>query len=127
MLTAVNAPGTKWPGLSQAVAVKGNGILVTGGHCGLDASGEPITTSLEAQIVGLFENLKRTLTEAGIGFAQVARSTCYVKDFSPELTKTIKDVRARYYNQDCPPASIMIQAELYDPRLFAEIEVIATL
>lgn len=125
MLTAVNPPGTKWQGLSQGMLIKGSGFFVSGGHCGLDASGEPVTSSLEDEIVALFEGLKRTLAEAGLGFEHVARATCFVKAFSPELLKTIKEVRARYYDQECPPASVMIQAGLWDERLNAEIEVIA--
>ena len=125
MLSAVNPPGTKWPGLSQGMIITGGGYFVTGGHCGTDESGEPITTSVEDQIVAMFENLKRTLAEAGLGFENIARTTCFVREFTPELLKTIKEVRARYYNMDCPPASVMVQAGLYDPKLYAEIEVIA--
>ncbi|MGK9286940.1 RidA family protein [Sinorhizobium meliloti] len=125
MLTAVNPPEAKWPGLSQGMIIKGSGLFVSAGHCGLDASGEPITTSVEDQIVGMFESLKRTLSEAGLGFQHVARTTCYVREFSPELLKIIKEVRARYYNHECPPASVMVQAGLYDPKLHAEVEVIA--
>ena len=125
MLTAVNPPGSKWPGLSQGMVVKGSGFFLSGGHCGLDASGEPVTTSVEDQIVAMFEGLKRTLSEAGLGFQNVARTTCYVREFSPELLKIIKEVRAKYYNQECPPASVMVQAGLYDERLHAEVEVIA--
>lgn len=125
MLTAVNPSETNWPGLSQGMLIKGSGLFVSGGHCGLDAAGEPITTSVEEQVVAMFEGLKRTLTAAGIGFENVARTTCFVREFSPELLKIIKDVRARYYNQACPPASVMVQAGLYDERLHVEIEVIA--
>lgn len=125
MLTAVNPPEAKWPGLSQGMVIKGNGFFVSGGHCGLDPAGEPVTTSVEDQIVAMFEGLKRTLAEAGLGFEHVARTTCYVREFSPELLKTIKEVRARYYNHECPPASVMVQAGLYDQRLHAEVEVIA--
>ncbi|ACI59657.1 Endoribonuclease L-PSP (plasmid) [Rhizobium leguminosarum bv. trifolii WSM2304] len=125
MLKALNPPQANWPGLSQGMLIKGSGYFVSGGHCGLDDSGEPVTSSMEEQIVAMFEGLKRTLAEAGLGFEHVARTTCFVREFSPELLRTIKEVRARYYNSDCPPASVMVQAGLYDPKLFAEIEVIA--
>ncbi|AGS25521.1 MULTISPECIES: RidA family protein [Rhizobium] len=125
MLTAVNPPEAEWPGLSQGMLIKGSGFFVSGGHCGLDASGEPVTSSIEDQVIAMFENLKRTLEKAGLGFEHVARTTCFVREFSPELLRTIKEVRALHYNQECPPASVMVQAGLYDPRLFAEIEVIA--
>ncbi|WP_413875593.1 RidA family protein [Albidovulum sp.] len=126
MLTPINPPGTKWPGLSQAMKIEGKGMFVSGGHCGLDAAGEPVE-GMQAQVEAMFEGLKRTLAEAGLGFEHVARTTCFVRDFSPELTGAIKAVRARHYNMDCPPASVMVQAGLYDPRLWAEIEVIAVL
>lgn len=125
MLAPVNPPGARWPGLSQGVRVQGRGIFLSGGHTGTDSSGEPVTTSMEDQIVAMFESLGRTLAAAGLGFEHVARATCYVREFSPELLDTIRAVRGRYWRQDCPPASVMVQAGLYDPRLHAEIEVIA--
>lgn len=125
MLEPVNPPGAAWPGLSQGMLIKGNGVFVSGGHVGTDADGNLVTSSMEDQIVAMYENLGRTLRAAGIGFANVARATCYVREFSPELLATIKDVRKRYFNQSCPPASVMVQAGLYDPSLHAEIEVIA--
>ena len=37
----------------------------------------------------------------------------------------LRAVRLRYFNADCPPASVMVQAGLYDDRLLVEAEVIA--
>lgn len=124
-LEAVNSPGQSWPGVSQGILGQGSKIFVSTGHVGTDASGEPVTESVEAQIVALFENLKATLAAAGLGFEHVMRVTTYVKSFDPEFMATFRAVRARYYNQDCPPAGVMVQAGLYDPRLLAESEVIA--
>ena len=80
---------------------------------------------VEDQVVALFENLKRTLAEAGLGFAHVARMTSYIKSYDPEFMATFRAVRLRYFNADCPPASVMVQAGLYDDRLLVESEVIA--
>ena len=55
MLEAVNPPGVVWPGVSTAVKVQGSGFLVSSGHVGADEKGEIVTTSLEDQIVALFE------------------------------------------------------------------------
>jgi 2-iminobutanoate/2-iminopropanoate deaminase len=125
MLTPVNPPEAKWPGLSQGMLIKGSGFFVSGGHVGTDVEGNPVTSSMEDQIVAMFESLGRTLNAAGLSFADIARATCYVREFSPELLATIKEVRKRYYDQACPPASVMVQAGLYDPAFHAEIEVIA--
>lgn len=127
MLQAVNPPETNWPGLSQGMVIKGSGIFVSGGHVGTDAEGNPVTSSMEDQIVAMFESLGRTLRAAGLDYSDIARATYYVREFTPELLATIKDVRKRYYNQSCPPASVMVQAGLYDSVFYAEVEVIAGL
>lgn len=124
-LTAVNPPGAAWPGLSQGVILKGAGTLVTTGHVGTDANGDPVTSSMEDQIVALFENIKATLDAANLGFEHIARMTNYVKSYDPEFMKVFRAVRARYLNQDCPPAGVMVQAGLYDDRLLVESEIIA--
>ncbi len=125
MLKAVNAPGKGWPGLSQGVMMKGSGVFVTTGHVGTDSSGEPILTSLRDQIVAVFENLKATLEAADLDFSHVARMTCFVSNFEPETLATIREVRTAYWNSECPPASVMVQAALYDSRLVLEADVIA--
>lgn len=126
-LTAVNPPGAAWPGLSQGVILKGSASFVTTGHVGTDADGGPVTSSVEDQVVALFENIKTTLAIAGLGFEHVARMTSYVKSFDPEFMKVFRSVRSRYLNQDCPPASVMVQAGLYDDRLLVESEIIAVI
>ncbi|KQR77691.1 hypothetical protein ASG25_05145 [Rhizobium sp. Leaf384] len=125
MLKAVNAPGQGWPGLSQGVVMKGSGVFVSTGHVGTDASGEPIVSSVEAQVVAVFENLKATLAAADLDYSHVARMTCFVANFEPETLAAIRKVRANYWNAACPPSSVMVQAALYDPRLVLEAEVIA--
>jgi len=125
MLTAVNPPGSAWPGVSQGVILKGSGVFVSTGHVGTSADGEIVVSSPEDQIVALFENLKATLTAADLDFANVARMTCYVNSFDDATMATLRSVRARYWNQECPPSSVIVQAVLYDPRLLVEAEVLA--
>lgn len=124
-LVAVNPPGATWPGVSMAVLDRASGLLVSTGHVGTGVDGEPVTTSVEAQVVALFENLKRTLAEAGLDFGHVARMTSYVKSYDPEFMAAFRAVRLRYFDPDRPPASVMVQAGLYDDRLLVEAEVIA--
>lgn len=124
-LSAINPPGAKWSGVSMAVLDRQRGVLVSTGHVGTGPDGEPVTSSVEEQVVALFENLKRTLAEAGLNFDNVARMTSYIKSYDPEFMATFRAVRLRYFNADCPPASVMVQAGLYDDRLLVEAEVIA--
>ena len=126
MLEPVNPPNAGWPGVSQGMMVKGSGFFVSSGHVGVDKKGEVVVSSLEDQVIALFEGLGRTLEAAGLGFEHVARVTAYVTDFQPELIDTIRKVRSRYLNQKAPPASVMVgTSALYDPRLRVEAEVIA--
>ncbi|MGE0211299.1 MAG: RidA family protein [Parvibaculaceae bacterium] len=126
LLTPINPPSAAWPGVSQGMILKGNGIFVSTGHVGVDEQGNVIDASLEDQVVALFESLGRTLKAASLGFEHVARMTTYVTDFESETVDTIRRVRSRYFNADAPPASVMIGvAALYDPRLRVEAEIIA--
>lgn len=124
-LIPVNPPGAAWPGVSMAVLDQQTGLFISTGHVGTGPDGEPVTTSIEAQIVALFENLKTTLEAAGMGLHQVARMTSYVKSYDTDFMATFRAVRARYFNPGCPPASVMVQAGLHDERLLVEAEVIA--
>lgn len=124
-LVAVSPPGETWPGVSWAVMDRERGVLVSTGHVGTGADGEPVTTSAEAQVIALFENLKRTLAAAGLGFGHVARMTSYIKSHENDFLGTFRSVRMRYFNPSCPPASVVVQAGLHDDRLLVESEVIA--
>lgn len=124
-LEAINPPGAAWPGVSQGVIGRGVGLFVSTGHVGTDAAGEPVTASAEAQVTALFENLKATLVAANLGFEHVMRLTSYVQSFDPEFMEAFRSVRARYLPQDRPPASVMVQAGLFDQRLLVETELIA--
>jgi 2-iminobutanoate/2-iminopropanoate deaminase len=126
VLVPVNPPNASWPGVSQAVILKGKGILVSSGHVALDASGEPLTGDFESQVVAVFESIGRTLKAAGLGFDSIARIVTYVTDYEPSMVDAIRSVRRRYVSQERPPASVLIAAAaLYDPRLRLEMEVIA--
>jgi 2-iminobutanoate/2-iminopropanoate deaminase len=124
-LTPINPPGAVWPGVSMAVLDRQRGVFVSTGHVGIGPDGAPVTTSIEAQVVALFENLKTTLAAAGLEFSHVARMTSYIRSYDAEFMATFRAVRLRYFNPDCPPASVMVQAGLYDERLLVESEVIA--
>ena len=124
-LSAVNPAGGGWPGVSMAVLDRQRGVLVSTGHVGTGPDGDPVTTSVEDQVVALFENLGATLAAAGLGFEHVARMTSYIKSYDPDFMATFRSVRLRYLDPDCPPASVMVQAGLYDERVLVEAEVIA--
>ena len=124
-LSAINPPGAAWPGVSMAVLDRQRGVLVSTGHVGTGPDGEPVTSSAEDQVTALFENLNRTLEAAGLDFTHVARMTSYVRSYDAAFMTAFRAVRERYFNPECPPASVMVQVGLHDGRLLVEAEVIA--
>jgi enamine deaminase RidA (YjgF/YER057c/UK114 family) len=109
----------------MGITGRGSGVFVSAVLVGTNADGEPVTTSVEDQVVALFDNLARTLAAAGLEIEHVVRVTSFIRSYDPEFMTSFRAVRARYLPQDPPPASVMIQAGRYDPCLLVQSEVIA--
>ena len=103
MLQGINPPNAAYPGLSQAVVIRGGNLMVLSGHVPIDESGNIVSGDFEAQAVAVFENLGRTLRAAGVGFESVARLTTFVTDFEPGMIATLRAVRSRYISDNPPP------------------------
>lgn len=125
MIKAINA-GAGFPGVSAATLASEGSLLFLAGHVGVDDSGEVVEGGFEAQTRALFENLKKTLGAAGVGFEALAKMTTYITDPSPEALAAFKKVRNSYVNMDCPPSNALVTvAALYDPSVKIEIDGIA--
>lgn len=128
MLTAYNPPGQAWPGVSQAVGIKGSGVLVTSGIVALDEAGNVVEGDFESQVEAVYRNIEKVLKAAGLGFESIARITTYVTNYDPSMVPVIRKVRGRYLSKNCPPASVVIGvAALYDPKLRIEVEIVAAM
>ncbi len=125
MITPFNPPNANWSGLSQGTKLEGKGLFLLTGHVGTGPDGEPVTTSIEDQVVAVFENLKATLEAGNLGFDNIGRLTAFITDNDPVLLSAYQRIRGQYVNHDAPPASVAVQVvELYDPRLKIEVEAI---
>lgn len=123
MLKSVNPPGAAFPGVSQAMRITDGELLILGGHVPTDADGNLVKGGFEAQLTAVFENIKRTLETAGVGFEAVARFTYYVVNYEPSMIPVLREVRRRYLNMDTPPASALIGvAGLYDESVLVEVD-----
>ena len=128
MLTPYNPPGQAWPGVSQAVGLKGSGVLVTSGIVALDEAGMVVDGDFEAQVEAVYRNIEKVLKAASLGFDSIARITTYVTNYEPLMVSVIRKVRDRYLSKTCPPASVVIGvAALYDPKLRIEVEIVAAI
>ena len=126
MLRPINPPGPTIPGISQAMLIEGGRPLLLSGHVPFDATGNVFGSDLASQLDQVFRNIGATLQAAGVGFDAIARLTIYVRDYEPTLLPTIRTVRDRWINSECPPASALIGvASLFHPDVLVEVDAFA--
>ncbi|MEM7469995.1 MAG: Rid family hydrolase [Pseudomonadota bacterium] len=107
-------------GYCRAV-VAGGWVHVAGTVAQADASGH-IPTGAEAQCTNALAIIEAALAEAGASFADVVRVN-YVLANAQEFEPCWPALRAAF--GDNPPAAMMIEAALIDPKYRIEIEVTA--
>lgn len=67
-------------------AVRTEGLLFTSGQLGIDPATGKLPEGVEAQTVQSLNNLKAILEEAGATFADVIKTTVFVKDLADFAT-----------------------------------------
>ena len=121
MISTTNAPGAIGP-YSQAMAV--NGFLFASGQIGVDpASGRIEAADIAGQAEQACRNVGAVLSEAGIGFENVVKTTCFLADMADFAA--FNAVYAKYF-VSLPARSCVAVRELPKGAL-CEIEVIAAL
>lgn len=94
---------------SQAVVA--SGFLHSAGQIGLDpAAGELVGTGVEEQAEQVFRNLAAVLDAAGLGFADVVKTTVYLADMG-EFGK-VNEIYARHFEAPYPARSTVAAAGL---------------
>jgi len=106
---------------SQAVAV--DGWLFTAGQLGLDpATGEFVSGGVQEQTRRALENAAAILADAGSGFADVVKTTVFLKDMNDFAA--MNEIYAEFFAQD-PPARSAVQVAKLPKDGLVEIEIIA--
>lgn len=106
-------------------AIKANGFLFISGQLPADRdSGHIVDGGIEAQTQQSLENIKAILSAAGSSFANVVKSTVYLKDMNDFAA--MNGVYANYFTQQCP-ARACVQVARLPKDAMVEIEVIAVL
>ena len=118
-----NAPDPIGP-YSQAVMI-GN-MLYTSGQVAIDPSnGELVLDSIGAETKQVMNNLKAVLTEAGMDFSHVVKSTIFItnmEDFSK-----INEIYGAFFDKDTAPARETVEVSNLPKYVHVEISVIASL
>ncbi|TWR23934.1 RidA family protein [Mucilaginibacter achroorhodeus] len=106
---------------NQAVAA--NGLLFVSGQIPADPStGDIVTTGITDEAKLVMENLKAILTEAGLGFDAVVKSTIFLTDM--QTFAQVNEVYGSYFSADFP-ARETVQVAALPKGVNVEISVIA--
>lgn len=115
-----NAPAPIGP-YSQAVAA--NGLLFVSGQIPSNPqTGEIVTTGIIDEAKMVMENLKAILSEAGIGFDAIIKTTIFLTDM--QTFAQVNEVYGSYFTADFP-ARETVQVSALPKGVNVEISVIA--
>ena len=105
---------------SQAMIL--NGVLFTSGQIPVDpATGEISGDTIETQAEQVMKNLAEVLKEAGTGFENVVKTTCFLADMG-DFAK-FNEVYAKYFVNK--PARSCVAVKTLPKNVLCEVEVIA--
>ncbi|MBA2283285.1 MAG: RidA family protein [Acidimicrobiia bacterium] len=129
----LNPEGLPKPDVYRQVAVAtGSRFVFLSGQVARDADGTPVGAGdLAAQVEQAIRNLDTGITAAGGSFADIAKLTIYVVDWSPEKMAALGEGVARAAGglgiDPMKAVTLLSVAALAEPDLLVEIEAIAVL
>jgi 2-iminobutanoate/2-iminopropanoate deaminase len=120
IINTTNAPAPIGP-YSQAVAA--GGLLFVSGQIPMNpTTGEIISADIKAETTMVMENLKAILSEAGISFDQIIKSTIFLTDMG--TFAQVNEVYGSYFTANFP-ARETVQVSALPKNVNVEISVIA--
>lgn len=119
VLSTPNAPSAIGP-YSQAISV--NGFLFASGQVALTpGTGEVAGTTIQEQAERCCQNIKGILDAAGLTFADVVKTTCFLADMGDFAA--FNEVYGKYFTGK--PARSCVAVKELPKKLLCEIEIIA--
>ena len=119
-ISTTGAPGAVGP-YSQALGI--GDLVFCSGQIGLDpATGNLVEAGIEAQTERVLKNLTAVLDAAGLGFADVVKTTIFLADINDFAT--VNGIYATYM-PDPPPARSTFAVAALPKGAIVEIEAIA--
>jgi 2-iminobutanoate/2-iminopropanoate deaminase len=98
IIETTNAPAPIGP-YNQAV-LAGNLLFISGQIALVTTTGEMANTDIQEETHQVMQNLKAILGEAGLGFAQVVKTTIFLSDMS--LFSDVNTIYGQYFEGDFP-------------------------
>ena len=119
LINTSNAPAAIGP-YSQAFIT--GSLLFTSGQVPLDpVSGDVVGTTIAEQAEQVMKNLSAILTEAGVSFENVVKTTCFLADMGDFAA--FNEVYAKYFTGK--PARSCVAVKTLPKSVLCEVEVIA--
>jgi 2-iminobutanoate/2-iminopropanoate deaminase len=109
---------------NQAI-LKGNTLYTSGQIAINPATGELVTSSIEAETKQVMENMKAVLEAAGMTFENVVKSTIFIMNMNDFAS--INAIYGSYFNEKTAPARETVQVACLPKNLNIEISMIAVL
>ena len=119
VISTKDAPQAIGP-YSQAIAA--NGFLFISGQLGVTTSGEFAGADVKSQAQRSLQNLQAILSEAGLGFESVVKTTIFLADIADFAA--VNEIYAEFFNEPYPARSTVAVKTLPKGGL-VEIELIA--
>jgi enamine deaminase RidA (YjgF/YER057c/UK114 family) len=124
----LNPEGISKPtGYTHVVVAQPGKLAYVSGQVALNAKGEVVGKGdLRAQVTQVMENLKTALAAAGATPDDLIKVNYYVVNLKPEQLPIIREVRAKYFSAEHPPASTLVGVTaLAREEFMIEIEAVA--
>lgn len=123
MKTIINTSNAPAPIGPYSQAVMAGGLLFVSGQIAMDpVNGELILADIKTETRQVMENIKAILTEAGIDFSHVIKTSIFLKDMQ-NFTK-VNEVYGAYFTADFP-ARETVQVAALPKNVNVEITVTA--
>ena len=103
-------------------AIEANGFLFISGQLGVTPSGEFAGADVKSQAQRSLQNLQAILSEAGLGFESVVKTTIFLADIADFAA--LNEIYAEFFNEPYPARSTVAVKTLPKGGL-VEIELIA--
>ena len=121
IITTQNAPAPLGP-YNQAVFA--GDTLYISGQIALDVTtGEFVTEEIAAETKMVMKNLEAILTEAGLSFEHVVKTSIFLSDM--ENFAAVNNVYATYFNEETAPARETVEVANLPKYVNVEISMIA--
>ncbi len=123
MSTIINTPNAPAPIGPYNQAVMAGNMLFVSGQIALDAqSDELILTDITTETTKVLENVKAILTEAGLDFSHIVKTSIFLKDMGDFAQ--VNEIYGSYFTNNYP-ARETVQVAALPKNVNVEISVIA--